>query len=42
MSNSAIYDIIIVGSGPAGLSAAIHIAQHDLKVVILESSINKV
>jgi len=39
MSRPVIYDVIIVGSGPTGLSAAIHTAQYDLKVVVLESSI---
>jgi len=36
-SKLVIYDVIIVGSGPAGLSAAIHTALYGLKVIVLES-----
>ncbi|HEX6719429.1 MAG TPA: NAD(P)/FAD-dependent oxidoreductase [Pyrinomonadaceae bacterium] len=34
MSNR--YDVIIAGGGPAGSSAAIHLARHDLRVLIVE------
>ena len=30
------YDVIIAGAGPAGTSAAIYLAQHNLRVLILE------
>src|SRR5687768_3314214 len=30
------YDVIIAGAGPAGSSAAIHLAKHDLRVLLLE------
>jgi thioredoxin reductase (NADPH) len=33
-----IYDIIIVGGGPAGLTAAIYSARHNMKTLVLEGS----
>lgn len=36
MSRSDTYDVIIAGAGPAGTSAAIHLAHSDLKVLLLE------
>jgi len=30
------YDVIIAGAGPAGTSAAIHLARHDLRVLLVE------
>lgn len=30
------YDVIVVGSGPAGASAALHLAKHGVKVALLE------
>lgn len=33
-------DVVIVGSGPAGLSAAIYCARSNLKVLVLEASVN--
>src|ERR1041385_1504731 len=30
------FDVIIAGAGPAGTSAAIHLAQHDLRVLLVE------
>lgn len=35
-SSSNRYDVIIAGAGPAGTSAAIYLAQHNLRVLILE------
>lgn len=32
----ALYDTLIVGGGPAGLSAAIHLAWHDRKVLVID------
>ncbi len=34
-----IYDVAIVGAGPAGLSAAVYTTREDLKTVVLESGI---
>lgn len=31
-----LYDVVIIGAGPAGLSAAISCREHDLKVVVLD------
>lgn len=31
-----VYDVIIVGAGPAGLNAGYHAAKHDVKVLILD------
>ena len=36
MSESYQYDVIIAGAGPAGASAAIHLARNDLKVLLLD------
>src|ERR1044072_5253578 len=30
------YDVIIAGAGPAGTSAAIHLAKHDVRVLLIE------
>lgn len=37
MTGQAEYDAVVVGSGPNGLSAAIRMAQHDLKVLVIEA-----
>ena len=37
--NMAVYDMIIIGSGPAGLSAAIYAARAELKFIVIERSI---
>lgn len=34
------YDVIIVGAGPAGLTAAIYASRADLKVLIIEAEVN--
>jgi len=35
-SGSPIWDAVVVGSGPAGATAALHLAQRDFRVLILE------
>jgi len=39
MSESTIYDMVIVGGGPAGMTAGIYAARAGLKAVILEENI---
>ena len=34
------YDVIIVGAGPAGLTAAIYASRANLKVLIVEAEVN--
>src|ERR1051325_2182411 len=36
MSNSINYDVIIAGGGPAGSSAAIHLARRGIRVLLVE------
>ncbi|MBN1407267.1 MAG: FAD-dependent oxidoreductase, partial [Calditrichaceae bacterium] len=36
MSEDLIYDVIIVGSGPAGSGAALYAHRHGLKFILLE------
>src|SRR5690349_16338773 len=36
MTSAHNYDVIIAGAGPAGTSAAIHLARHDLRVLLVE------
>jgi flavin-dependent dehydrogenase len=36
--NSQIFDVIIVGGGLAGLSSAIHLSKHNLKVLLIEKN----
>jgi len=36
MDQTHTFDVIIAGAGPAGTSAAIHLAQHDLRVLLVE------
>lgn len=38
MENDNLYDLIIVGSGPAGLSAAIYAQRADLKTLVIEKN----
>ena len=38
-SNSTIYDTIIIGAGPAGLSAGLYASRGNLKTLILEKGI---
>ena len=35
-----IYDVIIVGAGPAGLTAAIYASRANLSVLIIEAAVN--
>ena len=39
MVNDKIWDTVIVGAGPAGLSAAIYLAREDFNVLVLESNV---
>ena len=34
------YDVIIIGGGPAGLTAAIYASRANLKTLILEAAVN--
>lgn len=36
MNNADDFDVIVVGAGPAGSSTAIHLAKHDLQVLLIE------
>jgi len=40
MSNESVRDVIIVGSGPAGYTAAIYAARADLKPLVFEGEID--
>ena len=35
------YDVVIIGAGPAGLSAAIYMARAKYKVLVLEKEIKE-
>ena len=37
LAKSDHYDIAVVGAGPVGLTAALALAQHDLRVILLEA-----
>ncbi|RLD28149.1 MAG: FAD-dependent oxidoreductase [Bacteroidetes bacterium] len=36
MNSSAKYDVIIVGGGLAGLTCALHLSKHDIKILLIE------
>ena len=37
-SSQAVYDVVIIGGGLAGLSAAIHLRKHDFQVLLIEKN----
>lgn len=37
-NHSAVYDVLIIGGGLAGLSAAIHLKKHEVNVVLIEKN----
>ncbi|MGJ8591545.1 MAG: FAD-dependent oxidoreductase [Aquaticitalea sp.] len=38
-SSQSVYDVIIIGGGLAGLSAAIHLRKHDFNVLLIEKNV---
>lgn len=40
MNNKELYDVIIIGAGPAGLTGAIYASRANLKVLIIEAGVN--
>ena len=41
MSNESVRDVIIIGSGPAGYTAAIYAARADLKPLVFEGEMTQ-